>query len=332
MRTTTVLLTMAAAALTACEEPVRPHGPGSPSLQLGSASGLGSKIVFTKLSESQDQDEFTVAEIYVMNADGTDQRRITHNPTFDIGPVWSPDGRQIAFHGVQFVGGVPVSISIFLINADGSGQTELPGTCGQFPSWSPDGKQIAFGTVQGCPAPGEIFVINVDGTGLTNLTNHPAGDARAAWSPNGQKIAFNSNRDGNGEIYVMNADGTDPIRLTFNAAADQAPDWSPDGRKIVFQSNRDDPRFDLYVMNADGTEVTRLTFGGGRDLDPAWSPDGREIAFDSDRDHIVEQIRQVFVMNADGTDQRPLTALPSENGHAGWGPGHLRPTDLKPAP
>lgn len=324
MHRISAVVTAAAAVLAACQDSAQLRNPFAPMASLGSELGLGSEIVFTNLSQSQDQDEHLVAEIYVMNEDGIDQRRITLNTTFDIGPVWSPDGRRIAFHGTQFVDGVPVSLSIFVINADGSGQTELPGTCGQFPSWSPDGKRIAFHTVAGCPNAGEIFVINADGSGPMNLTNHAAGDARAAWSPDGQKIAFNSNRDGDGEIYVMNADGSEPIQLTFNAATDQAPDWSPNGRKIVFQSNRDDARFDIYVMNADGTDVRRLTVGGGRDLDPAWSPDGRQIAFDSDRDHIVEEIRQVFVMNADGTNQRPLTALPSENGHAGWGPGHAR--------
>jgi len=312
-----LIIAATAIALAGCEAtgPV----PDSPRV---SASGLGSKIAFTRLSDDQSQDEFTVAEIYVMNADGSEPRRITHNTTWDLGPVWSPDGDRLAFGGVQFVNGVAVSASMYLINADGSEQLELPGTCGNFPSWSPEGDQIAFGSVPGCPSANEIFVINTDGTGLTNLTNSPAVDGRPSWSPNGRKIAFNSNRDGDAEIWVMNADGSGLEQLTFNSASDQVPKWSPNGRKIAFQSNRDDPRFDIYVMNADGSEQTRLTTSEGRDLGASWSPDGKQIAFDSDRDHIAEQIRQVFVMNADGTDQRPLTALPSENAHACWGPGH----------
>src|SRR6266545_4782413 len=178
------LLMVATAVLLACREPVQPQDPSLPSFQLASEGGLGSKIAFTKFSESQDQDEDLVAEIYVMNGDGTEQRRLTHNTTFDLNAAWSPNGKQIAFQGAQ-VGVGPAHI--FLINADGSGQTQLTETPGQVPSWSPDGKQIAFNTILGAPTPGEIVVVNVDGSGLTNLTNHPAFDSRPDWSPNGQK-------------------------------------------------------------------------------------------------------------------------------------------------
>jgi len=292
-------------------------GPLEPTASLESARDLGAKIVFTKLSESQDQDEYVVAEIYIMNADGSDPRRITTNTHFDIGANVSPDGKTVAFH--QGYGDHCCTIK--LVAADGSTEREL--TNGQWPGWSPDGKRIGFNG-PGVGGVGDIWVINVDGTGLTNVTQSPSAETRPDWSPSGTQIAFQSNRSGNPEIWIMDADGSNAVQLTSHPAQDQAPDWSPDGRKIVFQSNRDDTRFDVYVMNADGMDVTRLTFGGGRDLDPDWSPDGRQIAFDSDRDFVARQIRQVFVMNADGTNQRPLTALPSENGHAGWGPGHAR--------
>jgi Tol biopolymer transport system component len=298
----------------ACRDSSHATAPVHPTATLMPPPDFGSRIVFTKLSEHQQQDEFVVAEIYIMNADGTDERRITSNTQFDIFANLSPNGMTIAFHqgfGAQ-------CCSIQLVDIDGSNERTL--TTGAFPSWSADGQKIAF-NAPGVGGVGDIWVINVDGTGLTNLTQTPSGEARPDWSPSGQQIAFQSNRSGNPEIWVMDADGSNAIRLTDHLARDEAPDWSPDGRKIVFQSARDDPQFDVYVMNADGTELQRLTIGGGRDLDPDWSPDGAQIAFDSDRDFVVEQFRRIFVMNADGTNQRPLTGLPSENGHAGWGRG-----------
>jgi len=91
-------------------------------------------------------------------------------------------------------------------------------------------------------------------------------------SPDGTRIAFQSNRDGNYEIYVMDADGSNQTNLTNNPADDMFPVWSPDGTKIAFMSNRDG-NWEIYVMNADGSNQTNLTNNIGDDMYPMWSPD-----------------------------------------------------------
>jgi len=278
----------------------------------GTDEAVGSTIVFTKLSENQSQNEFLVAEIYAMDPDGSNQRRITMNGTFDFGAEVSPDGKTVAFD--KNLGGIR---TITLVDIDGSNERLL--TSGQFPSWSPDGSQLAF-NAPGAGGLGDIWVINVDGTGLTNITQTSWGDSRPDFSPNGQKIAYTSSRTGNPEIWVMNADGTNPVQITDHPAADAAPDWSPNGQKILFQSTRDDPQQDIYVIDNKG--VHRLTTSAGRDLDPNWSPTGQQIAFDSDRNFISEQMRQIFIMNSDGSDQHPITFPPHEDAHAAWGHGH----------
>lgn len=287
-------------------------------------SGAGSKIAFTKLREDVEipgSTEQLEAEIWVMNGDGSDPRRLTYNTTDDLGAVWSPNGKTVAFYGIQFgpgPGGDLVQIGpphVYLTEADGGEQTVL--TVGRFPNWSPNGHKIAFDSGgQGS----NIFVINADGTDLEQLTKAAGRNIRPDWSPDGQRIAFAKGPIGNEEIYVMNADGSGPIQLTHNDVGDNAPSWSPNGQAIAFQSDRDG-NAEIYVMSADGTGQTRLTNYHGRDLDADWSPDGRMIAFQRDIEPIEDQILQVFVMNADGTGLRPLTALPSENGHPGWGRG-----------
>jgi eukaryotic-like serine/threonine-protein kinase len=281
---------------------------------------LGSKIAFVSDRDGPDPvGHLGNHEIYVMNPDGTDQRRLTHNSVIEGEPAWSPDGRRIAFDSRRS-GGIDIS----LMNSDGTEETPLTsliqtGMAAFDATWSPDGKRIAF---QSFATP-DIFVINADGTGLTNLTNHPAKDGHPDWSPDGRRIAFTSNRDGNDEIYVMNTDGTKPVRLTFNARSDTSPrwnlspDWSPDGTKIAFASDRDGDQ-EIYVMNADGTNPVRLTFNPGEDGAPSWSPDGKMIAFHR---RVLGHL-QIFVMNADGSNITRLTELSpvAFNGWPSWGP------------
>ncbi len=149
----------------------------------------------------------------------------------------------------------------------------------------------------------DIYVMNPDGTGVTALTANTNEDREPKWSPQGNQIAFGTDRDGNIEINVMNADGSGQINLTNNPATDAGAAWSPDGGKIAFYSNRDGDN-ELFVMNADGSGQTQLTFDPANDLNPDWSPDGTRLAFQSNRDGGDFDL---FLVNAYGTG--PLTQL-----------------------
>ena len=148
----------------------------------------------------------------------------------------------------------------------------------------------------------QIYKSNSDGSNWIRLTNNSATESDPHWSPDGAKIVFYSNRDGNNEIYIMNADGTNQTRITNNPAGDSSPAWSPDGSKIAFTSDRDGNN-EIYVMNIDGTGQTRLTSNSASDGAASWSPDGSKIAFWTDRDGNGE----IYLMNADGTGQTRLT-------------------------
>ena len=113
-----------------------------------------------------------------------------------------------------------------------------------------------------------------DGFGQMNLSNHPGYDVSPAWSPDGSKIVFRSNRDGNEEIYIMNADGTGQTNLTNDPGMDWHPVWSPDGTKIAFDSWREG-KSAIYVMNMDGSNLINLTNRWG-DTNPHWRPRVRE--------------------------------------------------------
>ena len=145
-----------------------------------------------------------------------------------------------------------------------------------------------------------------------------------AWSPDGTRLLFQSERSGGTDIYVMNADGTGVTRLTDHPAADTHARWSPDGRQFVFDSERDGA-WHIYIANADGSNVRRVTTpdqarNGSAGRHPDWSRDGTSLVFDSNRDGDEE----VYVSSIDGTKQQRITASPGRDGHAVWSPDGSR--------
>jgi Tol biopolymer transport system component len=185
-----------------------------------------------------------------------------------------------------------------------------------FFSWSPDNTRIA--AQEGFfPPDNRLIVIDAE-TGEKSILAQDA-DCQVwfpAWSPDGNRIAFSSDRDdpgGDMSLYTMDIDGTDWARLTdFNGSA---PNWSPDGTQIAFQSNRDG-NYEIYVMNADGSDPVRLTDSAADDRGPIWSPDGKQILFSSETDDNSE----VFLMNADGTGLRNLSGDPAGDTADSWSP------------
>ena len=158
---------------------------------------------------------------------------------------------------------------------------------------------------------------------LTSCFAIASGAAPSQQSPplnSGDRILFDSDRDGNSEIYVMDADGSHKQRLTHTPGAGKNSTqgrWSPDRTKIAFISNRDE-NTEIYVMHADGFHVRRLTRTVGRgkeNFNPAWSPYGNSIVFDSNRDGKSE----VYIMDADGSNVRQLTHTLGER-TVSWNP------------
>src|SRR6266550_2777020 len=213
-----ILLLIVGAFIADCQDAERSVAPaaGGPQLSLLAAQGLKGTIAFHS-SRSGDFD------IYTMNADGTGVTPLTNNAFPEFDPIWSPDGKRLAFgryDGVDF--------EVVVINADGTGETLLTTNdfVNDFPNaWSPDGKRLAFNSDRDGNT--DIFVMNADGTGITQLTSGDFVDDDPVWSPDGEQIAFHSTRDGGDEdVFVINADGTGVIPLTTNdGVADAVPSW-----------------------------------------------------------------------------------------------------------
>jgi TolB protein len=257
-------------------------------------------------------------QIFAMNADGTNRQQWTQSGADDITPVWSPDGRRIAFVSQR-----DGNREIYVMNTDGSGLVNITQNRADdwTPAWSPDGQQIAFASIR--QGNWEIFIVNADGSGLRQITNDGAGSMSPVWSPDGQTMAYTSKRDGNWEIYTMPAPNVQGgatggrRRLTFSEGNDLSPIFSPQGDRIAFESNREG-NVEIYIMNTDGSDQRNLTsLPYADDHGPVWSPDGRQLLFYSNR----EGNWDLFVMTDTGENVINLTHTPDLDEQApAWRP------------
>ena len=167
----------------------------------------------------------------------------------------------------------------------------------------------------------DIYVTRPDGAGLRRLTTHPATDAgMVTWAPDGARIAFGTDRQGNGDVFVMMADGGRQGALTRSPAEDGGASWSPDGARIAFWSDRRGDN-DIYVMARDGGHLEALTSSPMDEILPAWSPDGRTIAFVGGP---PGDSHDLWLMNADGSDRRRLTRTRTDEWWPSWSPDGKR--------
>ncbi|MBV6399945.1 MAG: Protein TolB [Anaerolineales bacterium] len=244
--------------------------------------------------EGKDQDTYN---IFRVNLNTFQKDRLTNSTSSDLYPSWSPDGKWIAFLRYTpesltpkpgneaecwWILGITPGCNfanLYITHRDGSNPVLLlksvyirmdrdqRDSVYNNPAWSPDSKWLAVLTGSEKP---DITLVNIENGETRVLAANPAMDFYPAWSPDGNRLAFVSDREGNEEIYLISPDGTGIVNLTNNPGNDFNPVWSPSGRYIAFLSTRDG-LFSLYVMNADGSNQTKA-YEGLVYTRPAWFP------------------------------------------------------------
>lgn len=238
-------------------------------------------------------------ELFLMDYDGHNQRRISGHKSTSGYSDWSPTGDAIAY--MSYFSGTP---GIYYVDLASGNKVPVyrEGVLNISPSFSPDGKRIAFASA-GPDSNIDIYVCDRICRQPQRLTTSNAIDTNPAFSPDGKQIAFTSSRSGKPQIFLMDADGQNVRRLSFEGEYNEGASWRPDGQQIAYATRRGN-RFDIAVTNLVDLQTRVLTSGTDASYEePCFAPDGQRIAFTSRRG----KQSQIFVMNLDGREWRQLT-------------------------
>lgn len=260
----------------------------------------GTQIIFSSDVEKENTD------VYLMNADGSNVRKITDAPGWDACPPnsWSADGTQVLLLSDR--GG---NENIYLMNIEPFAPRRVASKIESAeqidPSYSPAGDQVVY------QLPNEIRIFDMNSQ-TDKLVFGTSAGGNPTFSPDGGKILFQERIDENTEICSVSIDGSGFINITQSPSRDMTPEYSPDGTRIAFAANRASgtTTFEIYVMNSDGSKP-RLIYGDrAMSVGPAWAPDGKSLVFTNDREDGRVGNFELFSISVDDGIEKRLTNRP----------------------
>ncbi len=246
-------------------------------------------------------------EIYAMDYDGAQVKRLTRNGSINLSPEWWPDENGLIY--TSYKHGEPNLYSLKL--QGGEERLTMGNGVDVGAEFSPDGRNLAFmKDVDGNP---DIYITDARGKSLKRITWLRSVEASPTWSPDGKRVAFVSDRYGSPQIFVMNSDGSGVRRITLDGVYNTSPAWSPTGDLIAY-TNRIGGNFGIAVIDPETLLPRQLVGEAGNNEDPSWSPDGRYISFSSNRTGTY----QIYIVDRDGRKEWRITSGKGDKNQPAW--------------
>jgi TolB protein len=249
-------------------------------------------------------------ELQIADADGERAQYLLRSNEPIISPVWSPDGRRIAY--VSFESKKPI---VYVHHVSENKRQVVASFRGSnsAPAWSPDGKTIAV--VLSVEGGSQIYLINSDGSGpRRRISNSQSIDTEPRYSPDGKQLYFTSDRGGSPQIYRMSATGGEAQRVTFRGSYNVTPRPSPDGRVLAYVT-RDSGKFQVALMDLANQQVQVIT-DSDRDESPSFAPNGRMILLAT----VIGGRGVLSAVSADGRIKQRLPYAGGDVREPSWGP------------
>jgi len=277
-------------------------------------------VARTRIAFVSDRDatkERPSKELYIVDYDGFNPRRVTVNASLNILPAWRPDGAALAY--VSYRQGTPL---VYLAKIfEGQSVANLSGERGDSsafsPTFSPDGKSLAFASNRSGSM--DVWVSSAEGAQPRRLTTTGAKDTAPCFSPTGQEIAFTSDRTGTPQLWQMDSEGLNVRRLTVGSGNyNDGCAWNPAKQysEIAYTARLEAGGFDIAIIDLATRQVRQITQGRGSCEYPSWAPNGRHLVFSCARNRRWE----LTIADRDGRSFQTLATGPGNNVQPDWGP------------
>ncbi len=234
-------------------------------------------------------------------------KTIAQDSVFYQNVEWSPNGRKIVTETIKKITNGILFNSYIIDVSTGTVERKIANTV--FPAWSRDGKYIAYSKMTGVKNGSDIWMMNITTGDTTQVTSVPSRNTGVSFSPDGKRVCFSSDREGNLNLYISGTDGTGLQKITTDTFKYYNAVWSPKKDEIVYFRERGDGRDKVFMLSLADKKEVKVTNDTLHNVYPSWLPNGKDITYAFSNPILNDDIRQIAIIGVNGSNKRIVPAI-----------------------